>query len=128
IADRVFVIKPLDAVITRPGGGVPATSQTALSNLVVPAGGSVADVAEQASRAVVTVAVKTERPVLDASIFGQLGIPRTTETELVQQDIGTGFVVDAQGLIVTNKHVVGNPNAEYLVIDANDQEYSVVNI
>lgn len=129
IADRVFVIRPLDALIGR-SGSVPATSmtQTALSNLVVSGSNTVADVAETASEAVVTVSIKTQQPVLDDSIFGLFGVPRTRETELVQRDIGTGFVVDQQGLIVTNKHVVSQPNAEYLVIDKNDKEYEVINI
>lgn len=127
LADRVFVIRPLDALVQRTSMALPATSNTGLGGILTPSG-SVADVAEQASGSVVTVAVKTQRPVLDNSIFGLFGVPSTGQTELVQQDIGTGFVVDGQGLIVTNRHVVSNLQAEYLIIDRQDREYTVANI
>ena len=42
--------------------------------------------------------------------------------------MGTGFVVDAQGLIVTNKHVVADSQAQYQVITADNQSYPVQNI
>lgn len=36
---------------------------------------------------------------------------------------GTGFMVDPDGLILTNKHVVNEPGAEYLVTTAADETY-----
>lgn len=36
---------------------------------------------------------------------------------------GTGFIVDETGLILTNKHVVSNPEAEYLITTASDDTY-----
>jgi len=43
-------------------------------------------------------------------------------------NIGTGFVVDSNGIIVTNQHVVSNLNAEYKVITADGNEHNVVEI
>jgi serine protease Do len=50
------------------------------------------------------------------------------ETEEVQQDIGTGFVVESSGLVVTNKHVVSRTNQEYIVIDGDNNEHAVTEI
>lgn len=36
---------------------------------------------------------------------------------------GTGFIVDSSGLILTNKHVVSEANAEYVVMTAADDSY-----
>ncbi len=54
--------------------------------------------------------------------------PRQQITEQIQRDIGTGFVVDAQGKVVTNKHVVSDAQAEYLVVDKEGNEHKVEKI
>lgn len=85
----------------------------------------VTEIAEKASPSVVTVSVETpERSILEFSPFG--GFRRRTEGGEAQ-DIGSGFVVSKDGLIVTNKHVVGT-NAKYKVITSDDKEYEVKSI
>ena len=37
---------------------------------------------------------------------------------------GSGFIVDSSGLILTNKHVVADPEAEYLVNLASEDTYT----
>jgi len=151
LADRLFVLKPLDALTTRNRttvDGQPATESllSRLGRLSGPGQGQsdqqsapadinyVADVAESAADSVVTVSIKTEQRIIDRPsnqfFFGPFGfnIPQgPNRVEEIQRDIGSGFAIDG-GFVVTNRHVVSNPNAEYQVIDKNNQEHQVVKI
>lgn len=44
------------------------------------------------------------------------------------QGIGTGFIISDEGLIVTNKHVVSEPQGKYFIITSNERKYTVENI
>jgi len=86
----------------------------------------VIDVAEKVSPSVVTVSVELpERSFLQLSPFG--GFQQRTQGG-EPRDIGSGFIVDSEGLIVTNKHVVDQEGATYTVITQDDQEYEVQTI
>lgn len=43
-------------------------------------------------------------------------------------NIGTGFIVDSSGLLITNQHVVSNPSLEYKVITSDGKEFVVEDI
>lgn len=43
---------------------------------------------------------------------------------MVQVGGGSGFVVDESGIILTNKHVIAEPHAEYTVITNNNEHYN----
>src|SRR3989344_5186077 len=126
VADRLFVIKPLDYLIPRGNfriGGESVTAKLVKEESVV------IDVAEEAAPSVVTVSIKEERQVspLFLDPFGAFGQVPRGQTETVEQDIGSGFVVEGN-LVVTNKHVVSSAKAEYKVIDRDGHEHAVTKI
>lgn len=92
----------------------------------------ITDVVDRASPSVVTVGISETRrignmfmdPFNPFSPFDQ-GQGRTQQ---VEQDIGSGFVISEDGLIVTNKHVVSLSDAKYRVITKDDKTYDVVKI
>lgn len=93
----------------------------------------VTEVAERVSPGVVTVTFKRETPILEQYFLDPFGMFRGSrpsgEVESQQVDIGSGFVVDAAGLVVTNKHVVaqGQPS-DYKIVLKDESEHQVEKI
>jgi serine protease Do len=42
---------------------------------------------------------------------------------MIQIGGGSGFIVDESGIIITNRHVIADPQAEYTIITTSDQEF-----
>lgn len=61
--------------------------------------------------------------------FSIFGSPQTdTVTPVEPQSIGTGFIIDGAGLILTNKHVVSDTQGKYQVVTSADKKYEVSKI
>ncbi len=120
IADRLFVIKPLDYFFSRQtGSGIVDRKVLTEENVVI-------DVADNVSPSVVTVSIQTPaRRVLQFNPFGGFSSQTVGGTP---QDIGTGFIVSSDGLIITNKHVVSDTTSTYKVVTKDGKEYPVQTI
>lgn len=119
ISDRLFGIKPLDKLFPRKGNITQVNRLLTEESVVT-------TVAEDVSPSVVTVSMQTSpRRVLQFNPFSGF----TSQIQGGQpQDIGSGFIVSKDGLIVTNKHVVSDATAKYKVITKDDKEYEVATI
>lgn len=140
LADRIFVVKPLDVLtgtarLPVSKGVVKTANQDSLLDDSLGRSSSwIADIVAVSADSVVTVAsVKQQRVTVpgDAGIFGLLdgGETKIATEQLrqVQQAVGTGFAVEGD-FVITNRHVVADVAAEYKIIDTYQREYQVTNV
>lgn len=72
--------------------------------------------------------VKNAEPGVVSIAISQLSLTQNQGVVSKDSNIGTGFVIDANGWIVTNQHVVSTTNATYKVVTSDGKQYDVTEI
>lgn len=128
VSDRLFGYRVLDRFFPRQT--TPFLLPTTETKRIFHEESAVINVAEKVSPSVVTIGFEKTTSVVEPFLLTPFGFeisPRQKQ-ETVEQDIATGFIIAAGGLIVTNKHVVSDPQAAYKIITKDDQAYEVEKI
>jgi Do/DeqQ family serine protease len=93
---------------------------------------SYAPIVQRAQPAVVNVyaakTVQNRNPLLDDPIFRRFfGVPGNKQPEQMQRSLGSGVMVDASGLVVTNNHVIeGADQVKVSLADKREFEAEIV--
>ncbi len=81
----------------------------------------------QEENAIISVVEKTSPSVVSIGVTRRLVNPFDPFSLPQQEDstIGTGFIASSNGVIVTNRHVVSDPNVTYSVLTRDGQKYEI---
>lgn len=132
-ASTYILLRTMGSTSTANTSGIPALEE---KTVTVEEESATIDVVAAAEPAVVSVIVTKDIPRIERyyeNPFGDeffnspfnLRIPRYRQDGTEEQEIGggTAFFVSSNGMLLTNKHVVADPEAEYSVLINNEEKY-----
>lgn len=106
----------------------PQTVQTFSQTLAVQEESATVDVVKRVKPAVVNIVVSKEMKqtkfLYGPTPYDEYQSDGSEPLEKVEVGGGTGFIISSDGLILTNRHVVSDENAEYTVVLDDGTEYS----
>ena len=89
----------------------------------------VISVVKSVGPSVVTIASESQQQSFEDNPFFMFGFPGQRDSSPGgPQNIGSGFVISKNGIVVTNKHVVSDSQAKYTVITTDEKKYAVEKI
>ena len=113
----------------------PAATDLEINELEKFASEPIADAVEGVNASVVSVVITKDVPIYERyfenyspwGFFGNIAIPRVRESGTEEREVGggTGFIVSEDGLVVTNHHVVADPDARYSILLSDGTAYEV---
>lgn len=112
LASVIFVLYGKDSVKT-----VGEKKEQEKVELVVTQGEkNIVDIVKNSTNSVVSIAVS------------QVALTQEEGVKNVNNNIGTGFIVDESGIVITNQHVVSDEKADYKVIDSKGEVFEITQI
>lgn len=127
ISDKIF--SKIEQVFGKSAGNKSGVSPEISREKIVEEDSAIIDVVEKSSPAVVSIVISKDVPKYRSffddpfGFFDQMNGSGQNETEKKQIGGGSGFIVNSNGMIVTNKHVASEQGAEYTVITNDGKEY-----